>query len=75
MALQEYFRRANDLQITASQMIEDDHYAVDSIRPKCIELIRMKENFQDAFNQRLQILQKRRKLQEKLERVNIFSSL
>ena len=47
----------------------DDNYAVDSIRPKCIELQRMCEQYRQLVRQRREILQKSGDLQERIDMV------
>ena len=51
------------------QYIMDDHYAVDSIRPKCIELQRMCEQYRQLLRSRREILNKSHDLQERIEKV------
>lgn len=40
------------------QLIQSDHYAVDSIRPKCVELRRVSEDFSNASNKKTDVLSK-----------------
>jgi len=51
------------------QYIMDDHYAVDSIRPKCMELQRMCEQYRQLLRQRRDILTKSHDLHERIEKV------
>ncbi|XP_052783921.1 guanine nucleotide exchange factor DBS-like isoform X3 [Mya arenaria] len=52
------------------QYILDDHYAVDSIRPKCIELQRMCDQYRQLLRRRREILTKSHDLQERIEKAN-----
>jgi hypothetical protein len=54
---------------TGENLIMDDNYAVDSIRPKCIELQRMCEQYRQLVRQRREILQKSGDLQERIDMV------
>ena len=47
----------------------DDHYSVDSIRPKCIELQRMCDQYRQLVRQRREILQKSGDLQDRIDKV------
>ena len=51
------------------QYIMDDHYAVDSMRPKCIELQRMCEQYRQLLRTRREILNKSHDLQERIDKV------
>jgi len=51
------------------QFIADDHYAVDSIRPKCFELQRMCEQYRQLLRQRQEILNTSHDLQERIDKV------
>jgi len=54
------------------QYIMEDHYAVDSIRPKCIELQRMCEQYRQLLRRRRELLNKSHELQERIEKVCLF---
>ena len=54
---------------TGENLIMDDNYAVDSIRPKCIELQRMCDQYRQLVRQRREILQKSGDLQERIDMV------
>ncbi|XP_053404397.1 guanine nucleotide exchange factor DBS-like isoform X2 [Mercenaria mercenaria] len=56
------------------QYIMDDHYAVDSIRPKCIELQRMCEQYRQLLRRRREILNKSHELQERIEKASKWCS-
>ena len=68
-----YFQREIDqgekMRTGGEQYIMDDHYAVDSIRPKCIELQRMCEQYRQLLRSRREILNKSHDLQERIEKV------
>ena len=52
------------------QIIMDDQYAVDSIRPKCVELQRMCEQYKDLLRKRRHTLTKSHDLHDRLDRVS-----
>uniref|UniRef100_T1JN60 Guanine nucleotide exchange factor DBS n=1 Tax=Strigamia maritima TaxID=126957 RepID=T1JN60_STRMM len=52
------------------QLIANEHYAVDSIQPKCVELKRMNLDLRDKVELRIQTLKKYRDLQERIEKAN-----
>ena len=54
---------------TGDKLIMDDNYAVDSIRPKCIELQRMCDQYRQLVRQRREILQKSGDLQDRIDKV------
>lgn len=54
---------------TGENLIMDDNYAVDSIRPKCIELQRMCDQYKQLVRQRREILQKSNDLQDRIDKV------
>ena len=54
---------------TGENLIMDDNYAVDSIRPKCIELQRMCDQYRQLVRQRREILQKSGDLQDRIDKV------
>ena len=68
---QEQLEKAEELRIIGLQLIESQHYAVDSIQPKCVELSRIRDAFHDRITTRLETLHKCRDLQERIERVRI----
>ena len=51
------------------QMLMEDQYGVDSIRPKCLELQRMCERYKEMLRQRRTSLSKEHDLRNRLERV------
>lgn len=44
--------------LQGDQLIQSDHYAVDSIRPKCVELRRVCDNFSNEAKKKRDILAK-----------------
>nr|KAG5697255.1 hypothetical protein BaRGS_031251 [Batillaria attramentaria] len=50
------------------QLMMEDQYAVDSIRPKCVELQRMCEQYKDLLRRRRQLLTKSHDLHDRLDR-------
>lgn len=61
---------AKQLKRIGEQLIESKHYAVDSIKPKCVELQRFCDEFSMRLLKRLDSLGKYRDLQERVERAN-----
>ncbi|XP_069168626.1 guanine nucleotide exchange factor DBS isoform X8 [Procambarus clarkii] len=70
MLTADQLEKAEELRIIGTQLIESQHYAVDSIQPKCVELVRMRDAFHDRITKRLETLHKCRDLQERIERAN-----
>ena len=62
-------QRAHEIRLMGEQLIESQHYAVDSIQPKCVELSRIQTVFQDQITTRLETLHKCHDLQERVEAV------
>lgn len=62
--------QADRMRNTGENLIMDDNYAVDSIRPKCIELQRMCDQYRQLVRQRREILQKSGDLQERIDKAN-----
>ena len=67
---QEDLARAEQLEATGKQLIEDEHYAVDCIRPKCIELQRMCEQYKEMVRARYDLLNRSRDLHDRIEKVS-----
>lgn len=53
------------------QLIMEEHYAVDSIRPKCLELQRICEQYKELLRKRREMLAKSHDLHDRLERVSL----
>ncbi|XP_013399843.2 guanine nucleotide exchange factor DBS-like [Lingula anatina] len=62
--------RAEQLRMEGEALIEDQHYAVDSIRPKCLELQRICLQYKEVVRQRNELLRKKRDLYDRLEKAN-----
>ncbi|XP_041420733.1 guanine nucleotide exchange factor DBS-like isoform X4 [Xenopus laevis] len=52
------------------QLIQNNHYAVDSIRPKCIELRRICDDFTNETKKKYDILAKSLELHQQLDKAN-----
>ncbi|KAM4043004.1 putative guanine nucleotide exchange factor MCF2L2 isoform 4-T4 [Anomaloglossus baeobatrachus] len=52
------------------QLIQNNHYAVDSIRPKCIELRRICDDFSNETKKKYDILGKSLELHQQLDKAN-----
>lgn len=73
-SLQEDLRRGEELRDTGQRLIDEDHYAVDCIRPKCIELQRMCEQYRELVRTRHELLAKSRDLHQRVEQVSARGS-
>lgn len=62
--------KVNEIHQRGKNLIEDNHYAVDSISPKCVELEKMVGDFQHQLHHKLDILRKYCDLHEKIEKAN-----
>ncbi|KAJ8309753.1 hypothetical protein KUTeg_011618 [Tegillarca granosa] len=58
------------MKTSGEQLIMDDHYAVDSIRPKCIELQRMCDQYRQLLRRRRELLEKSHDLQDRIDNAN-----
>ncbi|KAK3596722.1 hypothetical protein CHS0354_025019 [Potamilus streckersoni] len=58
------------MRTNGEELIVDDHYAVDSIRPKCIELQRICDQYKQLVRRRREILTKSHDLQERIDKAN-----
>lgn len=52
------------------QLIQDEHYAMDSIRPKHAELQRIRDQYKRMLRQRKEVLFKARDLHDRIDRAN-----
>ncbi|XP_033996643.1 LOW QUALITY PROTEIN: guanine nucleotide exchange factor DBS [Trematomus bernacchii] len=52
------------------QLIQSDHYAVDSIRPKCVELRRVSDDFSNESNKKTDVLSKSLQIHMGIDKVN-----
>ena len=69
-AIQNGIGKAEDLKKTGEDLIEDKHYAVDCIRPKCLELQRMCEQYRELVRQRYDLLNRAKDLHERIDQVS-----
>ncbi|ELU03898.1 hypothetical protein CAPTEDRAFT_228658 [Capitella teleta] len=68
------FAKAEELNASGEKFIEEDHYAVDCIRPKCIELQRICEQYKELLRRRNELLQRSRELHERIDLANRWCS-
>ena len=61
---------AEELDARGRHLMEDDHYAVDCIRPKCLELQRMVMQYRDMVRARNLLLQRSLQLQTDVDLVS-----
>ena len=66
---------AEALQRSGEQFIQDDHYAVDCIRPKCLELQRICEQYRELVRQRRQLLQHSAELHATIQSVRDHNAM
>uniref|UniRef100_A0A3Q0R5W7 MCF.2 cell line derived transforming sequence-like 2 n=1 Tax=Amphilophus citrinellus TaxID=61819 RepID=A0A3Q0R5W7_AMPCI len=52
------------------QLIQSNHYAVDSIRPKCVELRRVCDDFSNEAKKKTDVLSKSLKIRQGIDKVN-----
>ena len=67
-AAQALWRRGEDF-------IENDHYGVDSLRPKCVELQRVCEQYRELMRKQRDLLAKSRLLHERIEKVSVLGGV
>ncbi|XP_014681378.1 PREDICTED: guanine nucleotide exchange factor DBS-like isoform X2 [Priapulus caudatus] len=68
--VKETLQKAEKLESGGEYLIQNDHYAVDSIRPKCAELRCMRHSLERHLERRFEMLQKSRDLHERIEKAN-----
>ena len=61
--------RAEDLETSGRRFIEEDHYAIDCIRPKCIELQQMVQQYRELTQARFSTLDRSRDLHQRIDKV------
>uniref|UniRef100_A0A7N4UZK3 MCF.2 cell line derived transforming sequence-like 2 n=1 Tax=Sarcophilus harrisii TaxID=9305 RepID=A0A7N4UZK3_SARHA len=59
--------KAQSLAVTGDQLIQSNHYAVDSIRPKCVELRRICDDFSNEAKKKCDILGKALEMHKQLD--------
>ncbi|KAI0240762.1 putative guanine nucleotide exchange factor MCF2L2 [Lamellibrachia satsuma] len=62
--------RADELDASGRQFIEEDHYAIDCIRPKCIELQQMVQQYREMTQARFSMLERSRDLHDRIDKAN-----
>ncbi|NWT12468.1 MCF2L factor, partial [Vireo altiloquus] len=67
---QEPLEKAQSLALHGEQLIQNNHYAVDSIRPKCVELRRICDDFTNESKKKYDILGKSLELHKQLEKAS-----
>lgn len=67
---QEPLEKAQSLALHGEQLIQNNHYAVDSIRPKCVELRRICDDFTNETKKKYDILGKSLELHKQLDKVS-----
>ncbi|NWS40930.1 MF2L2 factor, partial [Probosciger aterrimus] len=67
---QEPLEKAQSLALHGEQLIQNNHYAVDSIRPKCVELRRICDDFTNETKKKYDILGKSLELHEQLDKAS-----
>ncbi|NWX76336.1 MCF2L factor, partial [Alca torda] len=67
---QEPLEKAQSLALHGEQLIQNNHYAVDSIRPKCVELRRICDDFTNETKKKYDILGKSLELHKQLEKAS-----
>lgn len=67
---QELLEKAQLHALHGDQLIQNNHYAVDSIRPKCIELRRICDDFTNEAKKKYDILRKSLDLHQQLDKAN-----
>ncbi|NXK48149.1 MCF2L factor, partial [Chauna torquata] len=67
---QEPLEKAQSLALHGEQLIQNNHYAVDSIRPKCVELRRICDDFANETKKKYDILGKSLDLHKQLDKAS-----
>lgn len=75
VCLQRELDVAERMRTRGDQLMMEDQYAVDSIRPKCMELQRMCEQYKELLRRRRQLLTKSHDLHDRLDRVNRINKI
>ncbi|MGH0125351.1 UNVERIFIED_CONTAM: hypothetical protein FKN15_023492 [Acipenser sinensis] len=70
--LKEPLEKAQLQALRGDQLIQSNHYAVDSIRPKCIELRRICDDFNNETKKKYDILGKSYEIHTKIDKVNLW---
>ncbi|NWZ00547.1 MCF2L factor, partial [Loxia curvirostra] len=67
---QEPLEKAQSLALHGEQLIQNNHYAIDSIRPKCVELRRICDDFTNETKKKYDILGKSLELHKQLDKAS-----
>ncbi|NXP24501.1 MCF2L factor, partial [Scytalopus superciliaris] len=67
---QEPLEKAQSLAVHGEQLIQNNHYAVDSIRPKCVELRRICDDFTNETKKKYDILGRSLELHKQLDKAS-----
>lgn len=67
---QDTLEKAQLLSIIGDQLIQSHHYAVDSIRPRCVELRHLCDDFINENKKKYDILEKSLELHRQLDKVS-----
>ncbi|XP_059587164.1 probable guanine nucleotide exchange factor MCF2L2 isoform X2 [Alligator mississippiensis] len=67
---QEPLEKAQSLAVHGDQLIQNNHYAVDSIRPKCVELRRICDDFTNETKKKYDILGKSLELHKQIDKAS-----
>uniref|UniRef100_A0A803TR32 MCF.2 cell line derived transforming sequence-like 2 n=1 Tax=Anolis carolinensis TaxID=28377 RepID=A0A803TR32_ANOCA len=68
--LQEPLEKAQTLALQGDQLIQNNHYAIDSIRPKCVELRRICDDFANETKKIYDILGKSLELHKQIDKAS-----
>uniref|UniRef100_A0A8C8G5S4 MCF.2 cell line derived transforming sequence-like 2 n=1 Tax=Oncorhynchus tshawytscha TaxID=74940 RepID=A0A8C8G5S4_ONCTS len=69
-AYQESLEKAQLHALHGDQLIQSNHYSVDSIRPKCVELRRICDDFTNEAQKKYDVLSKSRQIHKGIDKVN-----
>lgn len=72
-ACQESLEKAQLHALHGDQLIQSNHYAVDSIRPKCVELRRICDNFTNEAKKKYDILSKSNQIHKGIDKVRCIT--
>ncbi|XP_053160917.1 probable guanine nucleotide exchange factor MCF2L2 isoform X3 [Hemicordylus capensis] len=67
---QEPLEKAQSLALHGDQLIQNNHYAIDSIKPKCVELRRICTDFANETKKKYDVLGKSLELHKQLEKAS-----
>uniref|UniRef100_A0A8C7FLZ7 Guanine nucleotide exchange factor DBS n=1 Tax=Oncorhynchus kisutch TaxID=8019 RepID=A0A8C7FLZ7_ONCKI len=67
---QESLEKAQLHALHGDQLIQSNHYSVDSIRPKCVELRRICDDFTNEAQKKYDVLSKSRQIHKGIDKVN-----